>query len=93
VQQLMAQGAAVVEVPAYQSRCPATIDPHILDILQQQTVDVITFASSKTVEHFWQLLLQTPHSNPSDWQQRLKPLKLASIGPQTSKTSDTFRQS
>jgi uroporphyrinogen III methyltransferase / synthase len=86
VQQLMAQGAAVVEVSAYQSRCPATIDPHILDILQQQTVDVITFASSKTVEHFWQLLLQTPHSNPSDWQQRLKPLKLASIGPQTSKT-------
>lgn len=86
VQQLTAQGATVVEVPAYQSRCPETIDPHILDVLRQQTVDVITFASSKTVEHFWQLLQQASLSDPLDWQQQLKPVKLASIGPQTSQT-------
>lgn len=86
VQQLRAQGATVVEVPAYQSRCPETIDPHILDVLRQQTVDVITFASSKTVEHFWQLLQQASLSDPLDWQQQLKPVKLASIGPQTSQT-------
>jgi uroporphyrinogen III methyltransferase / synthase len=86
VQQLRAQGATVVEVPAYESRCPATIDPRILDVLRQQTVDVITFASSKTVEHFWQLLQQASHSDPLDWPQLLKPVKLASIGPQTSQT-------
>jgi uroporphyrinogen III methyltransferase / synthase len=86
VQQLTAKGVAVVEVPAYQSQRPADIDPQILAALQQQTIDVITFASSKTVEHFWQLLQQSPQSAAMDWNQILKPTKLASIGPQTSKT-------
>ncbi|WP_404790214.1 uroporphyrinogen-III C-methyltransferase [Altericista sp. CCNU0014] len=86
VQQLTAQEATVVEVPAYQSQCPSAIDPQIAVALQQQTVDVITFASSKTVEHFWQLLQQTPHFEPSGWNPILQSLKVASIGPQTSKT-------
>lgn len=86
VQELTAKGTTVVEVPAYQSQCPAGIDPQILAALQQQTIDVISFASSKTVEHFWQLLQQAPQAAEVDWMQRLKPIKLASIGPQTSKT-------
>jgi uroporphyrinogen III methyltransferase/synthase len=86
VQQLTAKGATVAEVAAYQSQCPATIEPQILAALQQQTIDVITFASSKTVEHFWQLLQQSPHLSTADWLQLLTPVKLASIGPQTSKT-------
>lgn len=86
VQSLTAKGAIVVEVPAYKSQCPAMIEPQILDILQRQAVDVITFASSKTVEHFWQLLQSSFLSEPADWQRILEPVKLASIGPQTSKT-------
>jgi uroporphyrinogen III methyltransferase / synthase len=87
VQELTSKGVTVVEVPAYQSQCPAAVDPQILEALQRQAIDVITFASSKTVEHFWQLLQQSsPLPDKADWEQRLKPVKLASIGPQTSKT-------
>jgi uroporphyrinogen III methyltransferase / synthase len=89
VQQLTAQGASVVEVPAYQSQCPTAIEPRILEALHQQSVDIITFASSKTVEFFWQLLHQSPDAS-SDWEKILRPTKLASIGPQTSKTCHTL---
>ena len=71
-------GATVVEVPAYQSQCPQAIDPSILLSLQHQQVDIITFASSKTVKHFTQLI---GTSLPSGWQERVC---IASIGPQTS---------
>jgi uroporphyrinogen-III synthase len=89
VQQFTAQGATVVEVPAYQSQCPTTLDPQVLAALQTQRIDIITFASSKTVEYFWQLLHQSSHAN-LDWSQILKPIQLASIGPQTSKTCEAL---
>jgi uroporphyrinogen-III synthase len=44
------RGAAVTEVAAYQSRCPEAIAPEALTALQTRTVDVITFASAKTVK-------------------------------------------
>lgn len=80
VQEFSNLGAIVVEVPAYQSQCPAAIDPSILLAIQQQQVDIITFASSKTVKHFCQLI---GTSLPSGWQERVC---IASIGPQTSAT-------
>lgn len=84
VADLTARGAEVVEVAAYQSGCPASIDPDVLAALQANQVDAITFASSKTVDHFYQLLEQTSQ----DWQVWLNQVCLASIGPQTSKTCD-----
>lgn len=81
VQELTNLGATVVEVSAYQSQCPATINPTALAVLQQQQVDIITFASSKTVKHFCQLI--AGHSLPPHWQDRVC---IASIGPQTSIT-------
>ncbi|KAI9133267.1 uroporphyrinogen-III C-methyltransferase [Acaryochloris sp. CCMEE 5410] len=84
VKQLTQKGATVVEVAAYQSRCPATIAPQALQALQTQTVDIVTFASSKTVRYFYQLLQQAVgEGKPQAW---LTPLKVASIGPQTSLT-------
>jgi uroporphyrinogen III methyltransferase / synthase len=81
-------GAIVVEVAAYQSQCPNSIDPNVLAALQQeqfgsahhQQIDIITFASSKTVKHFCQLI---GTSLPSGWQDQIC---IASIGPQTSAT-------
>ncbi len=73
-------GATVVEVAAYQSQCPAEIDPTVLTALQNREVDIIAFASSKTVQHFCQLI---GTSLPTDWQQQVC---IASIGPQTSAT-------
>jgi uroporphyrinogen III methyltransferase / synthase len=73
-------GATVIEVAAYQSQCPTAIDPAILSALQRQQVDVITFASSKTVKNFHHLI---GGSLSPDWLERVS---IASIGPQTSAT-------
>lgn len=80
VQELTAQGAEVVEVAAYESGCPDTIPPDALDALKNQTVDVITFASSKTVKNFHQLIANLLPENV------LEKIWIASIGPQTSKS-------
>ncbi len=79
VKELTAKGAEVVEVAAYQSRCPEAIAPAALDALQSGVVDVITFASSKTVQNFCHLLNASGGAN-------LERVCIASIGPQTSKT-------
>ncbi|EKQ66771.1 uroporphyrin-III C-methyltransferase [Leptolyngbyaceae cyanobacterium JSC-12] len=80
VKEFTSQGAKVREVAAYESRCPDAIAPPALRALQKRKVDVVTFASSKTVQHFCQLL--QPVSD--DWQTWLKDVGIASIGPQTS---------
>jgi uroporphyrinogen III methyltransferase / synthase len=80
VQALTSQGAIVDEVAAYESVCPESIDPTVLMALQQQQINIITFASSKTVRHFHQLVGK---QLSTDWLDRVK---IASIGPQTSAT-------
>lgn len=77
------QGAKVTEVAAYQSGCPVTIDPAALAALQNRQVDMITFASSKTVKYFCHLV---ETSLGDAWQAYLENVGIASIGPQTSKT-------
>ncbi len=78
VREFTALGATVVEVPAYQSQCPIEVDPLALAALQAGQIDIITFASSKTVKNFCQLI---GTSLPSGWQEQVH---IASIGPQTS---------
>ena len=82
VQQLTAQGAEVIEVAAYESRCPDAIASVALDALSQQAVDIITFASSKTVKNFCHLL------GASLSIEKLDGVIIASIGPQTSATCE-----
>lgn len=84
VKEFTAKGAQVIEVPAYQSCCPETIDPIALAALQNKAVNIITFASSKTVQNFCKLIEQSPElSRSQDW---LKNVCIASIGPETSKS-------
>ncbi|XGV99033.1 MAG: uroporphyrinogen-III C-methyltransferase [Leptolyngbya sp. BL-A-14] len=83
VKDFVSRGAVVTEVPAYQSLCPAEIDPAALAALQSRRVDVITFASAKTVKHFCQLLEQSQPDTA--WQAWLDGVCIASIGPQTTK--------
>jgi uroporphyrinogen III methyltransferase / synthase len=62
------------------------IDPDALAAIQNQKLDVIAFASSKTVKHFCQLL---DRAAPKEtWKSWIAKVKIASIGPQTSKTCD-----
>ncbi|HEY9877245.1 MAG TPA: uroporphyrinogen-III synthase [Leptolyngbyaceae cyanobacterium] len=83
VKELSAAGATVVEVPAYESGCPLDPDPQALAALKSGSVDAVTFASSKTVRHFCDLLAQ---GLGPDWQTALEGIAVASIGPQTSQT-------
>lgn len=87
VKDFVSRGARVIEVAAYQSRCPAAIAPAALEALQNRQVDIVTFASSKTVRHFCQMLQQ---AQGDDWQVWLDQVCIASIGPQTSKTCATL---
>ncbi len=85
VQDLQTHQAIVTEVPAYQSTCPAQMPPQIWQALVNQQITTLTFASSKTVTHFAQLLRQTSSENAyPDWQVLLNNMAIASIGPQTS---------
>jgi uroporphyrinogen III methyltransferase/synthase len=84
VEQLQQHGAIVDAIPAYESGCPEVIDPVALEAIQKQNLDAIAFASSKTVKHFCQLLDRVASSET--WQGWISKVKIASIGPQTSKT-------
>ncbi len=84
IEQFSQQGAEVNAIPAYESGCPAQIDPIVLQSIQQKQIDIITFASSKTVKHFCQLLSQV--AEPETWQNWLDSTQITSIGPQTSNT-------
>jgi uroporphyrinogen III methyltransferase/synthase len=74
-------GATVVEVPAYESTCPKQMDPEILNLLEARQITTLTFASSKTVLHFSQLLKQSQF----DFTQ-LQGVRIAAIGPKTAET-------
>jgi uroporphyrinogen III methyltransferase / synthase len=83
VQAFTAAGAIVTEVAAYQSGCPTEPDATAIAAIQSQQITIVTFASSKTVKHFYRLLKQSFGETALD---RLTGMRVASIGPQTSKT-------
>ena len=74
-------GARVVEVAAYESRCPENIPEAAATALEALEVDAITFSSGKTVTHTSQLL--ETRFGP-DWRTLLASSRVISIGPQTS---------
>ena len=84
VDQLQQYGANVDAIAAYESKCPDAIDPVALAAIQNQRLDAIAFASSKTVKHFCLLLDRV--ATRATWRSWIADVKIASIGPQTSKT-------
>ncbi|GAB4215541.1 MAG: uroporphyrinogen-III C-methyltransferase [Synechococcales cyanobacterium] len=80
-QSLRQAGASVTEVPAYESRCPLTGDPAVWEALRQGQIQIITFTSSKTVQHFAHLLNQAGIPPAA-----LDGVQLAVIGPKTAAT-------
>ena len=75
-------GARVVEVAAYETRCPDGLPSQAVQALQQGPLQAITFSSGKTVRHCVQLL---EGAFGPQWLQVLEGVKVVSIGPQTSK--------
>lgn len=85
VKEFTMQGAKLTEVPAYESGCATTIPPEVVTALKSGKIDVVTFASSKTVTCFAQLLqtIDEPTLKP---QALFESVCIASIGSQTSAT-------
>ncbi|MEA5392752.1 uroporphyrinogen-III synthase [Cyanobium gracile UHCC 0139] len=77
-----AAGARVVEVAAYETRCPAGLPSGALQALERRGLDAITFSSSKTVDHTALLLAGSFGEN---WIGQLEGVQVVSIGPQTSR--------
>ncbi|MCD6197417.1 MAG: uroporphyrinogen-III synthase, partial [Deltaproteobacteria bacterium] len=76
-------GAEITLVPTYRTLAP-DLKPEVLEVLEQETIDVLTFTSSSTVKNFFQLL-------PDDLRNRiLKQAKVACIGPVTARTAEDF---
>ena len=71
----------MVEVAAYESRCPASLPLATAEALASGGVAAITFSSGKTVQHTAQLL---EAAFGAGWRERLEGVALVSIGPQTS---------
>jgi uroporphyrinogen-III synthase len=76
-----AAGARVVEVAAYETRCPDGLPSEAVQALDRGTLQAITFSSGKTVRHCAQLLQAAFGAR---WRQVLEGVKVVSIGPQTS---------
>lgn len=87
VKELQKQEANIIEVSAYESKCPENIDFKVWEALQKKQVDIITFTSSKTVKNFYSLVQKALKTNNKlDILSLFDNVCLASIGPQTSKT-------
>jgi len=83
VKEMVAAGATVTEVPAYESGCPASPNATAIAAIKAGQIDIMTFASSKTVRHSGQLLQQGLGDR---WLDYLTPIAIASIGPKTTET-------
>jgi uroporphyrinogen-III synthase len=78
VEELTSLGAEVQAVPTYQSGCTTEISPLIAQAFKEGKIDVVTFASPKTVECFYQLIKSINDESA------LEHICIASIGPVTS---------
>ena len=76
-------GARVVEVPAYETRCPDSIPIETINAITKRQVNAMVFSSGKTVLNS-SFLLEKEFGE--EWLTFLDEIKLLTIGPQTSKT-------
>ncbi len=74
-------GARVVEVAAYETRCPEGLPSAAVAALEQRRLDAITFSSGKTVTHTCRML---EAAYGPTWLACLEGVAVVSIGPQTS---------
>ena len=74
-------GARVVEVAAYESRCPKSMPSNTIKAFEERKIDAIVFSSGKTVRNSAFLL---KNQFGKEWLKMIDPIKLLTIGPQTS---------
>ena len=75
-------GSRVVEVPAYETRCPDSIPVETINAIAKRKIDAMVFSSGKTVLNS-SFLLEKEFGE--EWLTCLDNVKILTIGPQTSK--------
>ena len=75
-------GSRVLEVAAYETRCPDSIPKETIDVISNGKVDALIFSSGKTVSNSAFLLEK---ELGKEWLKFLDQSKLLTIGPQTSR--------
>ena len=70
-EELSSLGATVTAIPAYQSNCSSEIPSSIKNAFSEGKIDVVTFASPKTVECFYQRCLITVYTKHSKTQKKI----------------------
>ena len=78
-------GSRVVEVAAYETRCPESIPQETINAIASRNIDAMVFSSSKIVANS-ALLLEKEFGE--EWLTWLDDVKILTIGPQTSKTCE-----
>ena len=81
---LQARGARVIEVAAYETLPESALSDEVLEDLEQDQFDLVTFTSSSTVQNFVKAL------PPERQENLLKKVRAASIGPVTSATIEEY---
>jgi len=85
-------GADVTVAPVYQNVLPASssgekLKGDLCQVLQEKSVDMVTFTSSSTVKNFVTLL---DIRSPDEMQEIMSGVAVATIGPITAKTAEQF---
>ena len=75
-------GSRVLEVAAYETRCPDSIPKETIDVISNGKVDALIFSSGKTVSNSAFLLEK---AFGKEWLEYLNQTRLLTIGPQTTK--------
>jgi uroporphyrinogen III methyltransferase/synthase len=76
-------GADITVVPVYRTLAPE-LNPETVEILKNESIEVLTFTSSSTVKNFFRLF-------PDDLRNRiLARAQVACIGPITARTAEDF---
>lgn len=83
-EKLNEHGLHVVDVVAYETKLNQEGQKELIEEINNESLDVITFTSSSTVNHFVELL------NKIDWKNKLKSTCLAAIGPITANTMNKY---
>ena len=78
-------GSRVVEVAAYETRCPDSIPIETINAIAKRKVDAMVFSSGKTVSNS-AFLLEKEFGK--EWLTFINDVMLLTIGPQTSKTCE-----
>jgi len=77
-EKLTEEGAFVSVIPVYETLPDSADTAYLLDLLQKNAINMVTFTSSSTVKNFWSALKEKVDLLPSEL---LKGVDIACIGP------------